>query len=169
MELLESSILRPRQARYQAALRPDMKCTIDSKALSNATATPIRLSVQVKIRRARGRNTRGYLVSSASGGSSESSRTKIGVFTGSSTFEPLVMKASQSFFAAPKYPNPFLVPPEACAAPAPSKPKPFRPSTARGHAGFCRVESATALDGPISETGARSRAKVEVVALISPS
>jgi hypothetical protein len=42
MELLESSIVRPRQARYQAALRPDMKCTIDSKALSNITATPIR-------------------------------------------------------------------------------------------------------------------------------
>jgi hypothetical protein len=27
--------VRPRQARYQAALRPDMKCSIDSKALSN--------------------------------------------------------------------------------------------------------------------------------------
>jgi hypothetical protein len=26
MELLESSGVRPRQARYQAALRPDMKC-----------------------------------------------------------------------------------------------------------------------------------------------
>jgi hypothetical protein len=25
MELLESSVVRPRQARYQAALRPDMK------------------------------------------------------------------------------------------------------------------------------------------------
>ena len=35
MELLESGSVRPRQARYQAALRPDMKCTIDSKALSN--------------------------------------------------------------------------------------------------------------------------------------
>jgi|SRR5580700_10816058 hypothetical protein len=42
VELLESSFVRPRQARYQAALRPDMKCTIDSKALSNFTATPIR-------------------------------------------------------------------------------------------------------------------------------
>jgi hypothetical protein len=35
MELLESSVVRPRQARYQAALRPDMKCTIHPKALSN--------------------------------------------------------------------------------------------------------------------------------------
>jgi hypothetical protein len=26
MELLESASARPRQARYQAALRPDMKC-----------------------------------------------------------------------------------------------------------------------------------------------
>jgi hypothetical protein len=42
MELLESSVVRPRQAHYQAALRPDTKCTIDSKALSNFTATPIR-------------------------------------------------------------------------------------------------------------------------------
>ena len=41
MELLESRGVRPRQARYQAALRPDMKCTIDSKALSNSTATPV--------------------------------------------------------------------------------------------------------------------------------
>jgi hypothetical protein len=39
MELLESSGVRPRQARYQAALRPDMKCTTDSKALSNFSAT----------------------------------------------------------------------------------------------------------------------------------
>jgi hypothetical protein len=31
-----------RQARYQAALSTDMKCSIDSKALSNFTATPIR-------------------------------------------------------------------------------------------------------------------------------
>src|SRR5258706_12804638 len=41
MELLESRGVRPRQARYQAALRPDMKCTIDSKALSNSTGTPV--------------------------------------------------------------------------------------------------------------------------------
>jgi hypothetical protein len=33
--------VRPRQARYQAALRPDMKCAIDSKALSKCSATPI--------------------------------------------------------------------------------------------------------------------------------
>jgi hypothetical protein len=32
--------VRPRQARYQAALRPDMKCTTDSKALSNFTPNP---------------------------------------------------------------------------------------------------------------------------------
>jgi len=29
------------RSRYQAALRPDMKCTIDSKALSNFAATKI--------------------------------------------------------------------------------------------------------------------------------
>ena len=28
MELLESGSVRPRQARYQAALRPDMKCVM---------------------------------------------------------------------------------------------------------------------------------------------
>jgi len=28
MELLESDRARPRQARYQAALRPDMKCVL---------------------------------------------------------------------------------------------------------------------------------------------
>jgi hypothetical protein len=39
MELLESVGPRPRQARYQAALRPDMKCCIDSKVLSNLVAT----------------------------------------------------------------------------------------------------------------------------------
>ena len=31
MELLESVGPRPRQARYQAALRPDMKCVINLK------------------------------------------------------------------------------------------------------------------------------------------
>jgi len=41
MELLESVGPRPRQARYQAALRPDMKCCRHSKALSNIAATPI--------------------------------------------------------------------------------------------------------------------------------
>jgi hypothetical protein len=117
-----------------------------------------------------GKNGRGgYLVALATVGSSESTRTRIGVCTGSSTFEPLVMKASQILFAAPKYPNPIAVPTDACAAPAPSKPKPFRPSPDRDHAVFCTVESATALDGPISETGARMRSKVEVLALISPS
>jgi hypothetical protein len=40
MELLESVGPRPRQARYQAALRPDMKCEIHSKALSNFTPNP---------------------------------------------------------------------------------------------------------------------------------
>ena len=42
MEPLDSGFVRPRQARYQAALRPDMQCTLDSKALSNFTATPLR-------------------------------------------------------------------------------------------------------------------------------
>jgi hypothetical protein len=40
MELLESVGPRPRQARYQAALRPDMKCEIHSKALSNFAPNP---------------------------------------------------------------------------------------------------------------------------------
>src|ERR1700682_3939530 len=121
--------------------------------------------------RARGRTNAPvlYRVASAIEGSSELICRKIGVPAGSSTFEPFVMNASQSFFAAPKYPNPIAVPTDACAAPAPSKPKPFRPSPDRDHAVFCRVLSATALDGPISEAGARSRATVEVVALISPS
>ncbi len=35
MELLESVGPRPRQARYQAALRPDSDCFTHSKALSN--------------------------------------------------------------------------------------------------------------------------------------
>jgi hypothetical protein len=42
MEWLESRAVRPRQARYQAALRPDMKCFIHSKALSNLTPNPSR-------------------------------------------------------------------------------------------------------------------------------
>ena len=33
MKYLECHTVRPRQARYQAALRPDMKCTHNSKAL----------------------------------------------------------------------------------------------------------------------------------------
>jgi hypothetical protein len=40
MELLESSVVRPRQARYQAALRPDSDCFIHSKALSNFPPNP---------------------------------------------------------------------------------------------------------------------------------
>src|SRR6266436_8729431 len=111
----------------------------------------------------------GYRLASASVGLLESRRKKIGVCAGSSTFEPLVRNALQSLFAAPKYPNPIAVPTDACAAPAPSKPKPFRPSPDRDHAVFSKVESPTAFDGPISETGARIHAKVEVVALISPS
>jgi hypothetical protein len=39
MERLEQIILRPRQVRYQAALRPDMTSRIDSKVLSNAVTT----------------------------------------------------------------------------------------------------------------------------------
>ena len=35
--MLESGLVRPRQARYQAALRPDMKCFLHSKTLSNFT------------------------------------------------------------------------------------------------------------------------------------
>jgi hypothetical protein len=48
-ELLESSVVRPKQARYQAALRPDMKCSPDSKALSNFSATPIRRFSHCKV------------------------------------------------------------------------------------------------------------------------
>jgi hypothetical protein len=40
MELLESSVVRPRQARYQAALRPDRDCVIYSKALSEFSPNP---------------------------------------------------------------------------------------------------------------------------------
>jgi hypothetical protein len=39
-ELLERAAMRPRQVRYQAALRPDMIIWIDSKALSNLISTP---------------------------------------------------------------------------------------------------------------------------------
>jgi hypothetical protein len=35
IEPLEAMGVRPRQVRYQAALRPDMTCRIDSKVLSN--------------------------------------------------------------------------------------------------------------------------------------
>jgi hypothetical protein len=41
MEPLDSGFVRPRQARYQAALRPDMNCCIHSKSLFNFAATPI--------------------------------------------------------------------------------------------------------------------------------
>src|SRR6266436_992044 len=41
MELLESVGPRPRQARYQAALRPDMKCSVNSRVLSCIPAIPI--------------------------------------------------------------------------------------------------------------------------------
>ena len=40
MELLESSCVRPRQARYQAALGPDMKCVSHCKTVGNSCATP---------------------------------------------------------------------------------------------------------------------------------
>src|SRR6266480_4916046 len=43
MEWLESRAVRPRQARYQAALRPDMNCFIHSKALPNFTPNPSHL------------------------------------------------------------------------------------------------------------------------------
>jgi hypothetical protein len=41
MDGLEGSFTRPRQVRYQAALRPDITGKIDSKVLSNFGATPI--------------------------------------------------------------------------------------------------------------------------------
>jgi hypothetical protein len=43
LETLEPVDMRPRQARYQAALRPNRKCEIHSKALSNLTPSAARL------------------------------------------------------------------------------------------------------------------------------
>ncbi len=40
MELLESDSARPRQARYQAALRPDMKLRSDYTRLAAAVGVP---------------------------------------------------------------------------------------------------------------------------------
>jgi hypothetical protein len=40
MESLESVAVRPRQARYQAALRPDMNYTTHSKALYDFLPAP---------------------------------------------------------------------------------------------------------------------------------
>jgi hypothetical protein len=40
VEIRTPDLLRPRQARYQAALRPDMMCLIHSKALSDFTPSP---------------------------------------------------------------------------------------------------------------------------------
>jgi hypothetical protein len=37
LEALESVDMRPRQARYQAALRPDIHCVLNSKAPPNIT------------------------------------------------------------------------------------------------------------------------------------
>ena len=37
MEFLERARVRPRQARYQAALRPDKKCAIHYKALPSSS------------------------------------------------------------------------------------------------------------------------------------
>jgi hypothetical protein len=39
-ERLERAFVRPRQVRYQAALRPDMIGQVNSKALSNFVTTP---------------------------------------------------------------------------------------------------------------------------------
>src|SRR6267378_1479130 len=50
MELLESRGVRPRQARYQAALRPDMKCSMDSNhfltlpPLRSVNVSPVELA-----------------------------------------------------------------------------------------------------------------------------
>jgi hypothetical protein len=46
MELLESVGPRPRQARYQAALRPDMNCSTNSKALP--TVVLIQMNAQLQ-------------------------------------------------------------------------------------------------------------------------
>src|SRR5258708_36720858 len=58
---------------------------------------------------------------------------------------------------------------DACAAPEPSKPNPFLPSPARDQAVLLTVGSATALEGPVIEIGARNRDKTDVVAFASPS
>src|SRR6266566_6119966 len=58
---------------------------------------------------------------------------------------------------------------DACAAPAPTNPNPLRPSPALDQAVLSTVLSATALEGPTSDRGARKREKVDVVAFTSPS
>jgi hypothetical protein len=40
MERLQATGVRPRQVRYQAALRPDMNSQVNSQALSNFVTTP---------------------------------------------------------------------------------------------------------------------------------
>jgi len=86
-------------------------------------------------------------------GSLESSRRKIGVFTGSSTFEPLVMNASQSLFAAPKYPT---------RLPCPQMPALRRHRASRSLSGLRRTETMLSSAescrqllsmGPTSENG----------------
>src|ERR1700716_3534320 len=58
---------------------------------------------------------------------------------------------------------------DACAAPAPKNPNPVLPSPARDQAVLSRLKSAAALEGPISDMGARKREKRDVVALTLPS
>src|ERR1700730_3161507 len=58
---------------------------------------------------------------------------------------------------------------DACAAPEPTRPNPLLPSPARDQAVLLTVESETALERPISDSGARKREKSDVVALTLPS
>jgi hypothetical protein len=78
--------------------RARSQVTYHSEAISQVLARTLALLIHS----ARGsKNTPGgYRVASATEVASESSRRTIGVFTGNSTFEPFVMNASNSLFAA---------------------------------------------------------------------
>src|SRR5258708_31770923 len=58
---------------------------------------------------------------------------------------------------------------EGWAGPGATKSNPLRPSPARDQAVLSTVLSATALEGPTSDRGARKRENVDVVAFTSPS
>ena len=63
MDGLEGNFTRPRQVRYQAALRPDMRCSIDSE-LGRVHTTRRVSTIRAKERKARKRDSlvRKYLI-----------------------------------------------------------------------------------------------------------
>src|SRR6266850_3586129 len=63
MEWLESNGVRPRQARYQAALRPDIKCRIYSRAVRDSVATS---TLDMISQRAKGFSSQGFRCSTCS-------------------------------------------------------------------------------------------------------